>query len=247
MNHDRFIEANNSELLAKFGNFGRPCRATGRDEKLTCVSVNRVIKFINVNYASTVPDYTVKMADPSFDKAKAQINEHLTEYVTNLESVYLREGLTSAMAMAQAGNNFLQSNGFNNRLVKDEPEKAAAVTGIAINLVYLLASIFRPYLPASSSSILEQLGGPPLLLIPNQWSADGLKPGHEIGQAKHLFSVIDPKKEDEWREMYGGTQAERAKKEEEAAKVAARKAAAKTKKAEAKAKKAAEPRPSAVD
>ncbi|KAL9098361.1 MAG: hypothetical protein Q9163_005968 [Psora crenata] len=217
-----FIEANNSELLAKFGNF-----------------VNRVIKFVNVNYASVVPDYTTRIGDPCFDKPKAQINEHLAEYVTNLDSVNLREGLAIAMAIAQAGNNLLQSNGFNNKLVKDEVEKAAAVTGIAINLVYLLASIFGPYLPASSSSILEQLGGPPLMLIPDRWSADNLKPGHVIGKAKHLFSVIDSKKEDEWREMYGGTQAERAKKAEDAAKAALKKAAAKARKAEAKAKKAA--------
>lgn len=126
-----------------------------------------MIKFVHINYASTIPDYTSMIADPIFDKPKAHINEILNQYLADLDSVHLREGLTSAMAIAQAGNNFLQSNNFNNKLVTDKPEKAAAVTGIAINLVYLLASIFRPYLPASSSSILEQLGSPPLMRIPD--------------------------------------------------------------------------------
>lgn len=67
--------------------------------------------------------------------------------------------------------------------------------------------------------------------------ANDLKPGHLIGKAKYLFTLIDPKKEDEWRDMYGGTQAERVKKEEESTKKATAKAAVKAKKAERKAKK----------
>ena len=215
-----FIESNNSELLAKLGNF-----------------VNRVIKLVNSKiYNSIIPDYTAMHSDPTFDKAKQEVNQHLKQYTEDLESVSLKAGLQSAMHIAQAGNNFLQSNGFDNKLAANEPEKAAAVTGIAINLIYLCASIFAPYLPATSKSILEQLQAP-FLHIPDHWTGDDIKPGHEIGKAKYLFSQIDAKKEDEWRAMFGGTQAERLKKDEEAAKAAAKKAASKAKKAEKKAKK----------
>ena len=130
----------------------------------------------------------------------------------------------------------IQSNKLDNKLAANEPEKAAAVTGLAINIIYLCASVFEPYLPATSRSILEQLDAP-FLFIPDFWMANDLKPGHLIGKAKYLFTLIDPKKEDEWRDMYGGTQAERVKKEEESAKKAAAKAAVKAKKAERKAKK----------
>lgn len=215
-----FIESNNSELLAKLGNF-----------------VNRVIKLVNSNiYNSSIPDYTAMHSNPMFDKAKQEVNQHLKQYTEDLESVSLKAGLQSAMHIAQAGNNFLQSNGFDNKLAANEPEKAAAVTGIAINLIYLCASVFAPYLPATSKSILEQLQAP-FLHIPDHWTGDDIKPGHEIGRAKYLFSQIDPKKEDEWRAMFGGSQAERLKKDEEAAKAVAKKAASKAKKAEKKAKK----------
>ena len=130
----------------------------------------------------------------------------------------------------------IQSNKLDNKLAANEPEKAAAVVGLAINIIYLCASVFEPYLPATSKSILEQLDAP-FLFIPESWTANDLKPGHRIGKAKYLFTLIDPKKEDEWRDMYGGTQAERLKKEEESAKKAAAKAAVKAKKAERKAKK----------
>lgn len=215
-----FIEQNNSELLAKLGNF-----------------VNRVIKLVNSKiYNSVIPDYTVSFSDPMFDKAKADINQHLKQYVDELEAVNLKAGLQSAMQIAQAGNNFLQSNGFDSKLAANEPEKAAAVTGIAINIIYLCASIFAPYLPATSTSILEQLQAP-FLVIPDDWRADYIKPGHVIGKAKYLFTHIDPKKEDEWRSLYGGTQAERLKKEQEAAKSAAKKASSKAMKAQKKSKK----------
>lgn len=67
--------------------------------------------------------------------------------------------------------------------------------------------------------------------------AEDIKPGHHIGKAKYLFTLIESKREDEWRGMYGGTQAERLKKDEETAKKAAAKAAVKAKKAERKTKK----------
>ncbi len=130
----------------------------------------------------------------------------------------------------------IQSNKLDNKLAANEPEKAAAVIGLAINIIYLCASVFEPYLPATSKSILEQLDAP-FLFIPDHWVADGLKPGHQIGKAKYLFTQIDPKKEDEWRDMYGGTQAERLKKEKETARKAAAKATVKAKKAERKTKK----------
>lgn len=130
----------------------------------------------------------------------------------------------------------IQTNRLDNKLAANEPEKAAAVIGLAINIIYLCASVFEPYLPATSKSILEQLDAP-FLFIPDHWTADDINPGHHIGKAEYLFTLIDPKKEDEWRDMYGGTQAERLKKEEETAKKAAAKAAVKAKKAERKAKK----------
>ena len=130
----------------------------------------------------------------------------------------------------------IQSNKLDNKLAANEPEKAAAVIGLAINIIYLCASVFEPYLPATAKSILEQLDAP-FLLIPDYWMANDLKPGHQIGEAKYLFTLIDPNKESEWRNMYGGTQAERLKKEEETARKAAVKAAVKAKKAERKAKK----------
>ena len=225
-----FIDHNNSELLNKLGNF-----------------VNRVLKLVNSKiYDSVVPDYTQRSSEEPFQKFKTEINELLKQYLADMEAVHLRAGITTAMAIAQAGNNFLQSNTFDNKLVAADPAKAATITGLAVNLILLLAGIFAPFLPATSAAIYEQLQQP-AALIPDTWDADVIPPGHRIGKAKHLFAQIDPKKEEEWRAHYGGTQAERAAKEAEAAAKAVKKAADKAKKeakkAAAKAGKKEEDRP----
>ncbi|KAL2221399.1 methionyl-tRNA synthetase [Thermoascus aurantiacus ATCC 26904] len=216
-----FVDSNNSELLAKLGNL-----------------VNRIVKLVIAAYNSTIPEFTVP---ESFNPALDDITALLRQYINEMEGVHLRAGVLTAMKIAEAGNGLIQANRLDNSLIANDPERAAAVVGTVVNLIYLLSSIFYPYLPATSKSILEQLDAPfakipSLEDIKDGWRPVALKPGHKIGKAKYLFSRIDPKKADEWREMFGGTQAERLKKEEEAAKLTAKKAANKAKKKEKKGK-----------
>ncbi|KAI9841700.1 MAG: putative methionine--tRNA ligase, cytoplasmic protein rar1 [Sclerophora amabilis] len=229
-----FIAKNNSELLANLGNF-----------------VNRLIKFTNAKYDSQVPDYlpalreskpdsvaatapTTSAPDPTtFSTFITDISALLAAYVADLEAVHLRSGLEKAMAISARGNLFLQQNRLDNALLASHPTHAAGVVGLGLNLVYLLASCFSPYMPSTSTSILQQLGSPPQLSIPDGgWSPerDFLPPSHQIGKAAYLFTRIDEKKEEEWRAMFGGTQAERIKKEEETARKAAKKEDKKKKK-----------------
>ena len=216
-----FVESNNSELLAKLGNL-----------------VNRVVKLVTASYNSTIPEFAVP---ESFNPHLEEITTHLRQYVNEMESVHLRAGVNTAMKLAEDGNLLIQANRLDNSLIANEPERAAAVVGTVLNLIYLLASVFAPYLPATSKSINEQLNAPfayiPTLEdIKDGWKPVALKPGHRIGKAKYLFSRIDPKKADEWREMFGGSQEERQKKDEEAAKAAAKKAANRAKRKEKKSK-----------
>jgi len=204
-----FIDCNNNELLKNLGNF-----------------VNRIVKFVNSkNYDSVVPDWTeYKESEPTWDEWKSSVNTTLKQYVTELEAVKLKAGLSTALHLSSLGNLLLQSNTLDNKLALDQPAKCAAVVGMALNLVHLLASVIEPYLPATAKSINEQLALEPLG-IPDVWSADSVKPGHKIGNAAYLFTQIKTEKEKEWREMFGGDEAKRLK-EETAAKKAAKKASA---------------------
>ncbi|KAF2466951.1 methionyl-tRNA synthetase [Lindgomyces ingoldianus] len=209
---DGFIAANNNELLNNLGNF-----------------VNRVIKFVNSKiYDSKIPDYT-KFSDPYFDEHKKKVNEVLKKYIDELENVKIKAALMTTMIMSSLGNTLLQDNKLDNKLATEQPERCAAVVGLALSHIHLLASLIQPYMPATTDLILQQLNTT-FLIIPDLWEAKSLPVGHTIGKAVYLFSKIKPEKEQEWREQFGGDEARKAK-EEKAAKAAAKRAEKERKKA----------------
>jgi len=110
-----FIEQNNSELLAKLGNF-----------------VNRGSSWSIPRFTSRPCQTTPNGVVGSVCQVPCRINELLGAYVDEMEAVSLRAGLVAAMAIAQAGNNFLQSQGFDNSSPQ-RSGRAAAVTGHALN------------------------------------------------------------------------------------------------------------------
>ena len=80
--------------------------------------------------------------------------------------------------------------------------KCAAVIGLAINLVHLLAAVLEPFIPEMVQCINTQLRAENLC-IPDRWEANSILPGHVIGKAQHLFSRIAPENAEKWRKMFG--------------------------------------------
>lgn len=212
-----FVAGNNNELLANLGNF-----------------VNRVVKFVNAKLDSTVPQFSASYADESFDFPAwiAEVNKLLGEYNDLMEGVHLRSGIKKALEISSQGNLLLQYR-LDNAALAEHPERTKTVIGLALNLCNLLASIVSPYMPSTSTGIVEQLNVQ-LSSIPDTFSPEAIKSGHSIGKATYLFSRIDSKKVDEWKDLYGGSQATRAaeaaakkKKQEDKDKKKAKKAAQK--------------------
>ncbi|KAJ3560429.1 hypothetical protein NPX13_g9304 [Xylaria arbuscula] len=132
-------------------------------------------------------------------------------------AVKLRAGLLTVLLISQQGNSFLQANKLSNALCEEEPSKCAAVVGLAINLVHLIASVIAPFMPETAKMINAQLCASPLPIL-DHWDADSIPPGHEISKAEHLFSRIPPEKAQEWRTMFGSEEAKKLKEEEAAIK-----------------------------
>ncbi|OQN98970.1 putative methionine--tRNA ligase, cytoplasmic [Cryoendolithus antarcticus] len=230
---DGFIAANNGELVANFGNF-----------------VNRILKFVNsANYDSVVPN--PPKLEPGSDLAKGldqhkkEVNEKLKEYRDHFEAVHLKQALVTARELSSLGNFLLQNNKLDNALFNTERERCDAVVYLCIQHVHLLASVIAPYLPATTQSILSQLQAE-MLQIPDTWEATSIPGGHKIGKAEHLFKTIKPEKEKEWRELFGGQEAQKIRAEKEA-KAAARKADKEKKKARKAAEKPEDDAPAASE
>lgn len=178
-----FVTRNNSELLANLGNF-----------------VNRLVKFVSAKFNKVVPEYDVAHLD--YAPVEKDLNQLLASYNEAMEAVSERKGLEIAMQISARGNQFLQDNKLDNSLLANHPEKAAAVIGVGINIIYLLSAIFTPFMPETGSQILEQLNAP-ARKIPNEFTLP-IKGGHNLGKPAYLFSRIDDKKVEEWRAKFGG-------------------------------------------
>jgi len=152
-----------------------------------------------------IPEYTAAINDPLFTPYKDAINSLLVSFNEEMENVHIRAALEKVMLISGEGNRFLQDNKLDNNLFNNHPEKAAAVVGYGLNLIYLLSALAYPFMPATTLSICEQLNAP-LRSIPNTWAPEDLLPGHVIGKAAYLFSRIDEKQEEAWKNKYGGKQ-----------------------------------------
>lgn len=216
-----FIDANNNDLLKNLGNLNQ-----------------RILKFCQAKMDGKVPDYT-KYTDERLEEHKKEVNEALQTYVSNLEAIKLRAGLATIMHISALGNKLLQDSKLNNQLLVDEPDRCAAVIGLGINHLQLLASIVHPYMPSTAENILTQIGAPGLIAVPEHWTGDTIKPGQAIGEPKLLFTQIPTSQLDEWREAFGGEEI-RKQKALEAEKAAAKKAAKEKKKQKKLALRAAE-------
>ena len=122
-----------------------------------------------------------------------------------MEETKLRNGLAIAMMISSRGNQYLQESGLDNALLANDPKRCATVLLNAVNLIYLLSVVFHPFMPSTSTSILQQLNAPARSL-PKHFSIDIL-PGHVLNKADYLFKKIDNvngEQEKKWQRQFGG-------------------------------------------
>ncbi|EGS20831.1 methionyl-tRNA synthetase-like protein [Thermochaetoides thermophila DSM 1495] len=210
---EEFVDANNNDLLKNLGNL---CQ--------------RVVKFCQARFEGVIPEFDIS-AFPALEQHRQEVNKLLQEYITQLRGLKLRAGLSTVMSISALGNKLLQDNKLSNQLLAEEPARCAAVIGLALNHLHLLANVLTPYMPAKAQSILRQVGLKPAegedlvpVYIPDTWEANTLKAGHTIGTPELLFSTIPAAKIEEWRDAFGGEEL-RKQKALEAEKAAAKKAA----------------------
>jgi methionyl-tRNA synthetase len=189
------LQKNNGDLLGNLGNF-----------------VNRVLKFAQKNYNSTMPPLTIA-SDPDAeldDASKSFINSVQTEldaYIESLENVKIKAGLRAIMAISGHGNSYLTVSNLTNSLFEQQPRHCANVIHIAINSIYLIGTLLSPYLPSTSAEILRQLNCPSRH-IPTRFDPDDIQEGHVFGEPGHLFKRLDTALIAQLRLKYSGKQSQ---------------------------------------
>jgi methionyl-tRNA synthetase len=168
-----FQQRNNSELVAVLGNL-----------------VNRVMVLNHKFCGGTVPAAGTLHQDREALGAVAVQSALVAEA---LEAFKFREALGHAMDLARVGNKYLADEA-PWQVVKTDPERAAAILGVATQLVAALATAFEAFMPFTADRIRAMLGGAPALT----WAdLAGKGPWIPVGSALGEPSLLFQKIEDE--------------------------------------------------
>jgi len=133
-----FLRRNNDELVATYGNL-----------------VHRVLTFAFRNFAGVVPD-------PG--ELDSQSQELLHKAQTTLSSVdkllyrcHFKEGIKTAMSLAQEANRYLDDKA-PWKAIKQDSQAAATAIYVALSVLSALKTVLSPFLPFSSQKLHNLLG-----------------------------------------------------------------------------------------
>ena len=93
-------------------------------------------------------------------------------------------------------------------VIKENPERAAAILRVCINLIRIFAILSAPVMPKVSESMLARLGltsadRPKLNGFAVKKELQALQPGHKFEVGEPLFERITPERTEELKAKYG--------------------------------------------
>jgi len=151
--------------------------------------VSRVTKFAHARFGNALPSGGTY--GPAEAAVIAEITARLATYEAQMEAIELRKAAQELRAIWTAGNEYLQAAA-PWAAFKLDPDRAAAITRFAFNLIRLDAILSQPFLPDTAERMLTVLG-----LSDGDWPADvaralaTLAPGHRFEVPEVLFAKID--------------------------------------------------------
>lgn len=138
--------------------------------------VNRVVVLTHKYYNGLVP---VGTFDPEL---QAEVDRQLAAMGENIEAFKFRAALANALDLARLGNKYL-ADLEPWKLQKTNPEAVERIMFNALNISAFLAEAFDAFLPETAQKIRE------MLRIDRVFR--GFLEGHEIGEAKLLFTKVE--------------------------------------------------------
>lgn len=135
------------------------------------------------------------------------LQEHVNNYLKFMEDMEFRKALNELRAIWVEGNNYISTTE-PWTVIKENPERAAAILRVCINLIRIFAILNYPIMPEISRQILEKLGlsvddMPKLCGFDVKKEIEILKPGHKFSVGEALFERIAPEKVEELKIKYG--------------------------------------------
>jgi methionyl-tRNA synthetase len=164
--------------------------------------VSRVTKFCRAKFGEAVPaggDF-----GPDETALIARIAADLDAYQTHMEAMEIRKAAGALRTIWVAGNEYLQNTAPWSAF-KTDPERAAAIIRLSLNLIRLYAVLSAPFIPEAAKSMLDALQ-----TDDDSWPDDletalaALPAGHEFTVPEVLFAKITDEQRTDWQARFAG-------------------------------------------
>jgi methionyl-tRNA synthetase len=133
-----FVRRNNDELVATYGNLA-----------------HRVLTFISRNFNGTVPD--AGELDSQSQELLHKAEDTLRRVDVLLCQCRFKEGIKTAMALAQNANRYIDDKA-PWKAIKQDTQVAAMAVYVTLSVLSALKTVLSPYLPFSSQRLHNYLG-----------------------------------------------------------------------------------------
>ena len=182
---DNFQASVNKDLADVLGNF-----------------VSRVTKFCRSKFGESVPEGGEY--GPAETALIADLETRLRAYEGFMEAMEIRKAAAELRAIWVAGNEYLQSAA-PWAAFKTDPDRAAAITRLSLNLIRLYAVLSAPFIPDASAAMLAAMRSED-----DAWPAGiaaalaALPGGHAFSVPEVLFTKISDEAREDWQERFSG-------------------------------------------
>ncbi|OOY15294.1 methionine--tRNA ligase [Thioclava sp. DLFJ4-1] len=165
--------------------------------------VSRITKFTRSKFGEAIPE------GGNWGEQEAALIEDLTTriraYETHMEEKDIRKAAMELRGIWVAGNEYLQASAPWS-VFKTDPDQAAAIARLALNLIPIYAVLSAPFIPDAAKIMLDAMGD-----ADRGWPGDvksaleALPAGHTFTTPEVLFRKITDEEREEWQERFAGT------------------------------------------
>ena len=167
-----YLRRNNDELVATYGNL-----------------VHRVLSMVGRSFDGKTPD--PGKIDEASSAMLEEARQTLDETSAYLAACRFRNGLRSAMSLAQSGNRYLDRKA-PWRAVRTDKADAARTLWTAMSVINCLKTAFYPFMPGSSEKLHLMLGQENSVRDEGwSWDPCAVKPGTTLPRPVPLFRKLD--------------------------------------------------------
>ncbi|RMA43029.1 methionine--tRNA ligase [Rhodophyticola porphyridii] len=163
--------------------------------------VSRITKFCRSKFGETVPEGGAY--GPQEEALIAELQTRLTAYQAHMDAIEIRKAAAELRAIWVLGNEYLQSAAPWTAF-KDDPDRAAAITRLALNLIPVYATLSAPFIPDAAATMLESMNAAPVWPEDMADALGRLPAGHGFTVPDVLFSKITDEAREDWQTRFAG-------------------------------------------